>query len=333
MIDKTSIDFVVLWVDGSDPDWLEDFSRHAINHDGDKRKSRYRDWNNLKYMFRSFEKCTPWIRKIHFVTYGHLPDWLNTGHEKLNIVKHADFIEEKYLPVFSSRPIEIHMHRIFDLADKFVYFNDDMFILRNFKPEQFFKNNFPRDMFAFNIVFATQTSHAKLNNVRIIHRYFDKFKVVKKNFFKIFNVRSNLIEVLKTILLMPWSEIVGFQDHHMPQPFLKKTFQEVWDAEPEILNKTSASKVRTCSDVNQYLFRYWHLCKGEFLPVSFRRKRSYEISNYDDAVNIYDKLISRKYSIISINDEVSDVADFVKIRDKVNEAFEQIFPEKSEFEK
>jgi hypothetical protein len=102
-------------------------------------------------------------------------------------------------------------------------------------------------------------------------------------------------------LLLPWPKITGFYDHHMPQPFLKKTFEEVWAAEPDILAKTSASKVRNCSDVNQYLFRYWHLCKGEFAPIGFQRKRFEWVYNYDDAVNVRDKLVSGKYSMFCIN--------------------------------
>ena len=297
-------------MDGTDPQWLCDFTHHTLNQDGDKRKSRYRDWDNLKYMFRSFEKCTPWVRKIHFVTYGHLPSWLNTAHEKLNIVYHSDFIDKKYLPVFSSHPIELNMHRISGLAEQFVYFNDDMFVLANVKVEQFFKDGCPRDMFAFNAISNSKIANIKINDIQILHKYFDKFDVVKKNFFRIFNFRNNFIEIFKTILLMPWPKITGFHDHHMPQPFLKKTFKEVWEAEPEILNKTSASKVRNCSDVNQYLFRYWHLCKGEFSPIGFRRKRFEWVCDYEDAVNVHDKLVSGKYSMCCINDGVSDSDDF-----------------------
>jgi len=333
VLDDVDIDFVILWVDGSDPEWLADFNRYSANKEGDMRKSRYRDWDSLKYMFRSFEKCTPWVRKIHFVTYGHLPAWLNTDHEKLNIVKHSDFIDKKYLPVFSSHPIELNMHRISGLADRFVYFNDDMFILKEHTPEQFFKRGLPRDMFAFNAISDTKIAHIKINDIQVLHKHFDKFTVVKKNFFKIFSFRNNIIETLKTLLLMPWPKITGFYDHHMPQPFLKKTFKEVWDTEPEILCKTSASRVRNCNDVNQYLFRYWHLCKGEFSPIGFRRKRFEWIYNYEDAVDVYEKLVSGKYSMFCINDGVEDDEDFNQIRDKVNVGFEMIFPDKSKFEK
>jgi hypothetical protein len=117
---KEVIDFVLPWVNGDDPEWLAQFDLHTPEIFGDKRKCRYRDWGNLQYLFRAFERCTPWVRKIHFVTWGHLPGWLNVAHEKLNIVRHSDFLPHENLPVFSSHPIEINMHRIASLADRFV---------------------------------------------------------------------------------------------------------------------------------------------------------------------------------------------------------------------
>ena len=86
-----------------------------------------------RWWFRAVEKFAPWVNKIHFVTYGHLPKWLNIDNPKLNIAKHSDFIPQKYLPTFSSFPIEVNLHRIKGLAERFVYFNDDMFLLKTSK--------------------------------------------------------------------------------------------------------------------------------------------------------------------------------------------------------
>ena len=125
------IDFVVTWVDGNDPVWQAEKAKYSPNKNADNRNVRYRDWDNMQYWFRAVEKFAPWVNKVHFVTYGHLPKWLNTDCPKLNIVKHSDFIPSQYLPTFSSRSIELNIHRIHGLSDKFIYFNDDMFILNN----------------------------------------------------------------------------------------------------------------------------------------------------------------------------------------------------------
>ena len=91
------IDFVILWVDGSDKEWLNEknkYSNEKIDVVNDAK--RYRDYDLLKYWFRGVEQNAPWVNKIHLVTYGHLPKWLDTTHPKLNIVNHKDFIPAEY---------------------------------------------------------------------------------------------------------------------------------------------------------------------------------------------------------------------------------------------
>ena len=69
------IDFVLTWVDGSDPDWLAQRREYQPGRGTDAGESRYRDWDNLQYWFRGVEKFAPWVNKIYFVTWGHVPKW------------------------------------------------------------------------------------------------------------------------------------------------------------------------------------------------------------------------------------------------------------------
>ena len=146
--DNERIDFVIPWVDGSDPEWLKE--RNAVSSDigksvsseggcgsdslkngdsiEDNSGARYYSWDNLQYWFRGVEKFAPWVNKIHFVTWGHIPPWMNTDAPKLHIVNHKDYIPEQFLPTFNSNTIELNFHRIEGLSEKFVYFNDDTFI-------------------------------------------------------------------------------------------------------------------------------------------------------------------------------------------------------------
>ena len=147
---NSGIDFVITWVDGSDPKWLTDRAKYVLE---DERidESRYRDWGFLRYWFRAVEANAPWVRKIHFVTYGHIPEWLDVSNSKLHIVKHEDFIDKKYLPTFNSCAIEMNLHKIPGLAEQFVYFNDDMFLNKPVKPEFFFKDGLPKDSFVLKM--------------------------------------------------------------------------------------------------------------------------------------------------------------------------------------
>ena len=76
--DDAPIDFVIPWVDGEDPAWRRQFLAVRRAEGADASEIRFRDWRNLRYWFRGVERLAPWVRRIHFITWGHLPAWLNT---------------------------------------------------------------------------------------------------------------------------------------------------------------------------------------------------------------------------------------------------------------
>ena len=185
------IDFVITWVDGNDENWQKEKDIYVPNKGfkDTNTKNRYRDMGTLKYWFRAVEKYAPWVNKIHFITWGHLPSWLNTDNEKLQIVNHKDYIPHEVLPTFNSNAIEIFMNKIPNLSEHFVYFNDDMFINDYVEPTYFFKNGKPKDSLVFNC-FGLNKSNSVItnicfNNLMLISQLFDKKQVVKKNFKKI----------------------------------------------------------------------------------------------------------------------------------------------------
>ena len=140
------IDIVVTWVDGSDPAWRAKKEKYTgVKVCEGNTEVRYRDWDTLRYWFRGVEKYAPWVRYVWFVTDGQKPEWLNIDHPKLKWVKHSDFVPGEYLPTFNANTIEWNLHRIEGLAEQFVYFNDDVFMIRETKPEDFFVNSFPCD--------------------------------------------------------------------------------------------------------------------------------------------------------------------------------------------
>ena len=181
------MDFVIAWVDGNDPAWQKEKRKteHVpeVTAEADDRNERYRDWDNLQYWFRGVEQFAPWVRKIHFVTWGHFPKWLNTEHPKLHIVKHEDFIPSEFLPTFNSHTIEWNFHRILGLSERFVYFNDDMFLLNQIHPENFFIGEKPVDMLALQPDVANTDNEVMpyiyLNNAMLLAKYFKKYENMK----------------------------------------------------------------------------------------------------------------------------------------------------------
>ena len=88
-------------------------------------------------------------------------------------------------------------------------------------------------------------------------------------------------------------------------------------------------RFRSENDVNQWLFRYWQLCKGTFYPINPRKDRKYFELDMD--INEICSAIKKgKYKEIVLNDV--DCKDFDYRMEKISQAFETILPKKSNFE-
>lgn len=317
MSESYPIDFVVTWVDGNDPVWQAEKAKYSSSKNADNRNVRFRDWDNMQYWFRAVEKFTPWVNKIHFVTYGHLPKWLNINNPKLNIAKHSDFIPQKYLPTFSSHSIELNLHRINGLAERFVYFNDDMFLIRPVKRELFFagKNCLPTDF-----AIASTLSVA------------DKKEQMKKYFSKWINLEYGW-NSLRNLILSGEHHFKCFANNHLAFSFLKSEYEDIWKKEYESLDDTSLHRFRSKLDVNDWLIRYWQLTRGNFYPIGRHVKgKVYEIYNgVEQNQELFKIIENQAMPMICIND--NDNVDFEPMKERIKQAFDRILPEKSSFEK
>lgn len=325
------IDFVIMWVDGNDLEWQKEKNLYEGNAKGDNRNIRFRDWDNLHYWFRSVEKYAPWVNMVHFVTWGHIPKWLNTKHPKVNIVKHTDFLEKDNLPTFNSRAIEINLHRIKDLTEHFVYFNDDMFLTKPVKKEDFFKKGLPRDIAIPNPC----PSNSRLgigcaisNNMEIINTTFNKRKAIRSNFTKWFNPLYKK-HIIASVCMIPWGHFASFSSTHIPHSYLKSTFEQLWEREQAILKETSKSKFRDKNNVNQWLMRYWQLASGKFIPRNIDDGKLFMLKEGNsEALNA---IKDQSFKMICINDTV-DIKEFEMQKEEIKRAFNEILPEKSLFE-
>lgn len=327
------IDIVIPWVDGSDPEWQEAFKKYVALETGrdNNTEIRYRDWDNMQYLFRGIEKFAPWVRKVHLITTGQKPKWLNMDAPKLNFVRHEDFIPKEFLPTFSVRPIELNLHRIEGLAEHFVYFNDDYFLLRPVRPERFFRNGLPCDMAVLDTLpMGGPRGHMLMNDVNVVNSHFRKNAVLKANPMKWLNPAYGS-QLLRTVALLPFSVFPGFRNQHMPQAFLKSTFQEVWDVEEPLLREVSSHRFRDITDVNQYMFRFWQLMSGKFHPANIAKGTCrYTIS--DGSVEKLSTAIKSQKCDILVTADSDNVSDFEALVARINAAFDVILPEKSSFE-
>lgn len=334
MDNHEDIDIVVTWVDMDDPAWQEEFSKYAGKSKVEKNgvsDARFRDYGFLKYWFRGVEKFAPWVRKIHFITNGQTPQWLDTSNPKLNLVRHADFIPTQFLPTFNSTVIERYMYLIPDLSERFVYFNDDFYFLRPVGPSRFFKDGLPCDIAVFQYNPSWSQWYKKLkNNINLINRFFDKKEVLKKWHDKWFTKEYGS-KVFMNRLLYPYGKFITLRVHHNAQPYLKQTFHEVWNAVPQELTETSLFRFRDSRDYSPELFRTWQICKGNFEPYNtYRDTKMFPLMvRPRQAVKA---IRNQEYSLICLNDNVH-IKNYDQLMSELKDAFQSILPEKSSFEK
>lgn len=327
------IDFVITWVDMNDPTWQSDFAKYSgkINNlKNEVTEARFRDYGLLKYWFRGVEKFAPWVRKIHFVTCGQKPEWLDENNPKLHLVNHKDYIPKEFLPVFNSSLIEIYLDKIPDLSEHFVYFNDDFFIINHLSKDRFFVDGIPCDIAAFRTNFGVSLwSRCLKNNIRLINKHFDKKEVFRKDRNKwlnpIYGKKARL-----NYLLLPYNNFITLKTPHNAQPYTKTLFTEVWKYAGKELTAMSTNRFRSRNDYTQELFRTWQICSSGFIPYN----------TYSDT-KMFPLLIKQKqalsairnqsYSLVCINDN-EHINDFEKTMQEVQLAFNSILPEKSSFE-
>jgi hypothetical protein len=150
------IDFVIAWVDGSDPAHIaarrqfrrEDEDAHAIA----ALETRFYDSGEIYYLIASILKYAPFVRRTYIVTDNQKPRFLDSfaeaglcATEFLELVSHDTIFRglDAARPVFSPRPIEAALWRIPGLSEHFVYSNDDMFVNAPLAPEDLFRDGRP----------------------------------------------------------------------------------------------------------------------------------------------------------------------------------------------
>ena len=331
------IDFVVTWVDGNDLEWRNEKAKFDSNCAKGNTDARYREWNQFVYWFRAVEKFAPWVRYVHLITWGHLPTWLNLNHPKLKIVNHKDYIPSKYLPTFNSIPIELNMHRIPDLSEHFVYFNDDMYLASPVTPEDFFSAGKPRCCaiaapvrnYRYNGPFA----HQLFTNVGMINSVFDFCSAVENHpnlwFSKCYKERRRLNLNAYRDTYLP-----GMYFSHLGVPFCKSTIEKVWDILEKELDETCSHKFRTSTDIMHQIISLWDIMEGNFYPVD-QNYFGIKFGTLSKEIPVIRKAFTEgNYRMICLNDSVDITEEnFPQIKAELDSILFETFSQKSSFEK
>ena len=329
------IDFVVLWVDGADPQWQRQQAQYAPEaEDNGSDINRFRDWELMRYWFRCTERFAPWVNRVYFVTNGQVPSWLNPEHPKLKLVKHSDYIPAEFLPTFNSNVIELWLHKLPGLSEHFVLFNDDMFLTAPVEPSDFFVNGLPRESALLDIATAASSDdclpHMLINKRAILNMHFCKKDVLKRHAGMFFTLQYGK-DLIRNVLLAPFQYFSTFRDPHLPSSHRKSTFRQVWTAERELLMACSQNRFRSKGDLTHWLMKCWQICEGNFVVRPTSWGCHYEL--WEDSIDgICADLAVGKYKAVCLNDSKTDI-DFDALKSRLTQAFDALVSQPSGFER
>lgn len=142
-----AIDAVVTWVDSSCPIWKAARQVYASDQQDCFFTPPDHPDAEVDLCISLLLQNLPWLRCIWLVTMRpQQPKCMlrSEFRQRVKIIHHDEFMSKNDLPTFNSFAIEANIWKIKDLSERFVYLNDDFYILRPMTKENFFKFRTPR---------------------------------------------------------------------------------------------------------------------------------------------------------------------------------------------
>ncbi len=292
------MDVVITYVDGNDPFWKADYERVV---GGEALSKRFRDWDTLRYLLRGIEKFLPFVRKVHLVVAreSQVPEWIDK--DAVHVVLHRDIIPEAYLPTFNSSMIEMFLHRIEGLDERFLYFNDDMFPMRPVSEDVFFKDGKPAIGF---------------------HKVMIGASAYKKLVFMSDSLAREALGMRKCLFAV--------RPQHVCSPMLRSLCEEIFTKEEDKI-MASLTPIRDKRNYNQYLFLDYMYYGGNVVPRPLSNKHfSLAASSMGRIAGF---ITHPTESMVCINDVSMSERRFQSIKPRLIGAFEAVLPEESKYER
>lgn len=285
------MDAVITYVDGNDPVWRKSFAQ-AVGVPAIEK--RYRDWGTLVYLVRGIRRYMPFIRKIFLVVSGEsqVPSWVSGSD--VRVVLHSEIIPQRFLPVFNSTAIEMFLHRIPELDEQFVYFNDDMFPVRPTREEEFYVEG--KSVIGFR--------------KHLLH-------------FGLYKQQTRNADLLARKALGMAPGLLFVRPQHTCSPMQKSACEEVYARIGDEL-EASISPLREKYNVNQYVFL-------DYLYYGGRTVKDAAISNLHlslavkSADQVCDAILNPRTSFVCINDVKLSEPQYLEMKTRILEAFEKKF--------
>lgn len=324
---KIPIDIVITWVD------LDE----SLNNELKKNypsyiKANYINNDEIIYCLRSIEKYAPWYNHIYLVIKDNTsPKWLKKNHSKITIINHSQIIPNDYLPIYNSLSIESFLHKIPNLSEYYIYFNDDMILLKPLSSFYFF--DFFKKTIETNCQIISDSSTLSISiKDNYINASLDNYDF------------KTMIQFNKIILSHYFNFKIYHQSQHLPsanrityQNSLDEFLDSIYLNNENINNQTKKSKERKNYNIARYsLFKkYWNIKKYksssksyniEYIEIDHLKSKKESIENLINSNKTF-LCVQNNIAYGDINDQIGK-NDFDLLRKILNEKF----PEPSNFE-
>jgi Stealth protein CR2, conserved region 2/Stealth protein CR3, conserved region 3 len=256
--EKTEIDAVVTFVDGSCPEqqrnrevwWKALKNTPAADAN---TGNRFRNNGEIYFCIQGIRMFAPWIRKIFIVGSTHTQD----PHIQGTIfIPHLSILPNDALPTFNSHAIEAALHKIPGLAEKFIYFNDDMVLIRHVKPSAFFTPDDNRPVIPLDYDRNTKHGTPQKSDVG--------FAAAWKNVNALLDVLFGTTHPYRVKL------------SHAPIPLKRSLIEEIYSMLPckKLLQKTLYSRFRSLDDISSTcsLYPWYALYTDQAIAISGKNR-------------------------------------------------------------
>ena len=240
-----SIDVVITWVDGSDKKYKRKIQKYLSSFGSYKKQ--YLEANEIEYCIKSIIYYASFVRKIFIVSDSQIPKF--SGIEdllrknKVKIVDHKEIFRghEEYLPTFNPRSIDALLYRIEGLSDRFVYFNDDIFLTNKIKEEDWFVDDKA-------VLLGQWANSYNKNPIKILSMKLKNLLGYRPSFNASQSMSANIIGFKKQY----------FKSYHTARPQIKSSIANFYKENPKMLKKQIIYKFRNYKQYMPYSL-CWHL--------------------------------------------------------------------------
>jgi len=272
-----TIDYITPMVFPDDQEWRR---THGMAGNDAKTDVRYRTWGTEELLIRLVRRNMPWVRDIIILLAqdSQRQPWM--AKYGIKVVYHKEFIPERFLPTLNSRAIEMFLHKIPGLSERFLYGNDDVFPLSLTKEEDFFRDGKPCQLYKERPLPSDRNLfHAAcMNGLNFVARDFGRH------------------------FTGTWLE-----GGHSIAAILLDTCRELWSEHGDEIEK-SVTKCREVCNFNQYIYGWRQHLAGNYVP-SVQKRRNINVKK-----NTVEEMVQaiRSGGLVCINDNeaVQDITPY-----------------------